>query len=310
MQNFLLYIATVLIWGSTWFVITFQLGHVSADLSVAYRFALAAIILFIFGIITKRLNLARFSKRDHLFIALQGTFLFCLNYWVFYLATGYLTSGLVAVSFSTVIVMNMINQAIFFKKKVELKTLIAAISGLVGIILVFRPEIQSLSLKSDALIGLALCLLATFFASLGNMASIRNTKAGLPVTDVNALGMAYGAAIMAAIALISGSEITFDARFEYIWSLAYLSLFGSVLAFGCYLTLISRIGADKGAYAAVLFPIVALTISTFFESYLWTSDAMIGVGFILGGNLMVLAPKSVTAFLYKQGQKLTAKDNV
>lgn len=307
MQIFLLYITTVLIWGSTWFVITFQLGSVSPDLSVAYRFALAAFILFAFGFITKRINFSRFTALDHLFIAMQGAFLFCLNYWVFYIATGYLTSGLVAVSFSTIIVMNIFNQAIFFKKRVEKKTIYAALLGLAGIYLVFRPEIQTLSFESDAVVGLSFCLLATFIASLGNMAAVRNSSAGLPVSDVNALGMGYGALIMLAIAFFNGSEFTFDTSFNYLWSLFYLALLGSVLAFGCYLTLISKIGADKGAYAAVLFPIVALAISTVFESYIWTMDAMIGVGLILGGNIIVLAPKSLLNGILRRKEKAAAE---
>lgn len=297
-QNFLLYITTVLIWGSTWFVITFQLDVISPELSVAYRFALAAIILFIFGFVMKRFNFSEFTLRDHIFVAAQGTFLFCLNYWIFYEATSYLTSGLVAVSFSTIIVMNIFNQALFFKKRVDARTVVAALFGLAGIGLVFRPEIQTLSFESDAVIGLGLCLIATFLASVGNMAAIRNSNAGLPITDVNALGMGYGAIIMVVIALFKGSEFTFDPSFDYIWSLIYLAVLGSIVAFGCYLTLISRIGADKGAYAAVLFPIVALALSTVFEGYIWTPEALIGVGFIIGGNMLVLAPKSIIRKLF------------
>ncbi len=291
MQVFLLYLSTVLIWGSTWFVITFQLGKVAADVSVGYRFALAMLIFVAITIMRGKFNLLKFSPRDHIFIAIQGIFLFCLNYWIFYIATGYLTSGLVAISFSTIIIMNIFNQAIFFKKRVELKTIIAASMGLVGIGLVFYPEIEILSFESDILWGLTLCLIATFFASLGNMASIRNSNANLPLMQVNALGMGYGAIVIFAIAAFNGSEFIIDTSFDYIWSLACLVIFGSIIAFGCYLTLLAKIGADKGAYAAVFFPIVALIISTIFENYIWTMDAMIGVIFIVSGNIIILLPK-------------------
>ncbi len=291
MQIFLLYLSTVLIWGSTWFVITFQLGNIAADISVGYRFGLAMLIFVAFTIMRGKLNLLKFSLRDHIFIAIQGIFLFCLNYWVFYIASGYLTSGLVAISFSTIFLMNIFNQAIFFKKRVELKTIIASLLGLIGIGLVFYPEIKTLSWKSDILWGLTLCLIATFFASLGNMASIRNSKAGLPLMQVNALGMGYGAIAIFAIAAFNGSEFIIDTSFDYIWSLAYLVIFGSIIAFGCYLTLLAKIGADKGAYAAVLFPIVALIISTIFENYIWTIDAITGVIFIVSGNVIILLPK-------------------
>ena len=201
MQNLALYSSTVLIWGSTWFVITFQLGVVSPDLSVAYRYALAAAILIAYAVLRGRFKPGDYSLKNHGFMALQGLFLFCLNYWIFYLATGYLTSGLVAVTFSTITVMNMVNQAIFFRKRVERRTILASLLGLGGIALVFRPEIGTFDFESDAVIGLGLCMLATYLASLGNMASIRNSAEGLPVTQVNTYGMTYGALFMFLIAL-------------------------------------------------------------------------------------------------------------
>ncbi len=291
MQNIGLYSATVLIWGSTWYAITFQLGVVSADMSVAYRFALAAFILFIYSALRGQLRHLHFSRKDHIFIALQGLLLFCLNYYIFYLATGYMTSGLVAVTFSMLTFMNIINQAVFFKIRVDFRTMLASLVGFFGIIMVFKPEIAAFTLESDTVTGLILGIIATYLASLGNMAALRNSKAGLPVVRTNTFGMLYGAIAMLSIGLASGSELIFDESFDYIWSLVYLSLFGSVLAFGCYLSLIARIGADKGAYVAVLFPVVALTISTLFENYQWSQDAVVGLILILAGNVLILAPK-------------------
>ena len=74
-------------------------------------------------------------------------------------------------------------------------------------------------------------------------------------------------------------------------SLLYLALFGSVIAFGCYLTLVGNIGADRAAYATLLFPIVALLISTVWEGYLWTVSSAVGVALILLGNLWMLNRK-------------------
>ena len=111
MANFFFYTITVLIWGSTWLAIKFQLGMVDPALSVAYRFALAALMLFAWCF-ARRLPL-RFSCGDHFFIALQGVFLFAANYLLFYLAELQITSGLAAVVFSTIVVMNLINGRLF-----------------------------------------------------------------------------------------------------------------------------------------------------------------------------------------------------
>jgi len=291
--NNLLYVATVLIWGSTWYAIKMQLGVVDPDLSVAYRFIAAATVLIAFCLATGRS--LRFAPRHHLFIAAQGLFLFCLNYWLFYYATFELTTGVVAVVFSLIMLMNILNGAVLFGTRVEPRVLAAAGLGLIGLVLVFWDDLAVLDFTSGPMVGLGLSIVATYSASLGNMASLRNTRAGLPVIPVNALGMAYGAVFMTILALLRGAPLSFDLSTGYVGSLLYLALFGSVLAFGFYLTLLGRIGADRAAYAAVVFPIVALIISTFMESYVWTAPALIGVALILGGNILAVAkPKTGT----------------
>lgn len=292
MGNNFFYLATVLIWGSTWYAIKMQLGTVAPDLSIAYRFIIAATILISFCLATGRS--LRFAPRHHVFIAAQGLFLFCLNYWLFYYATFDLTTGVVAVVFSLIMLMNILNGAVMFGTKVEPRVLASAGLGVVGLVLVFWDELRALDFTSGPMVGLGLSIVATYSASLGNMASLRNTRAGLPVIQVNALGMAYGAIFMTILALLRGAPIDFEFSARYIGSLLYLAIFGSVLAFGFYLTLLARIGADRAAYAAVVFPIVALIISTFLEAYVWTAPALFGVVLILGGNVLaVVKPQNV-----------------
>ncbi len=134
-----------------------------------------------------------------------------------------------------------------------------------------------------------MCLVATYLASVGNILSARNQKQGIPVVQTNAWGMAYGALILLAFALARDLPFAWDPAPAYGVSLFYLAVFGSVLAFGCYLTLVGRIGADRAAYAAVLFPVIALGISTLFEDYRWTGRAIFGFILVLAGNYLVLA---------------------
>ncbi|MDH3338021.1 MAG: EamA family transporter, partial [Gammaproteobacteria bacterium] len=78
----------------------------------------------------------------------------------------------------------------------------------------------------------------------------------------------------------------------YIISLAYLAVFGSAIAFGCYLALIRRIGSARAAYSSVLFPVVALAISTVVEGYRWTAIAALGIMLTLAGNWLILRSKT------------------
>jgi len=281
-----LYLAAVLIWGSTWFAIKFQLGTVAPELSILYRFALASLMLLAYCA-WRRLTL-RFDAAAHGFLALQGLLLFGLNYLVFYWATGLMTSGLIAVIFSTIVLMNIFLSALFFGQRIEPLMVAGALLGVGGIALVFGPELRALG-GGDTWRGVALSLLGTLLASLGNMVSARNQRHGLPVIQSNAYGMGYGTLVMAAWALFSGASFRYDPAPAYTLSLLYLSLFGSVLAFGSYLTLLGRIGAGRAAYVTVLFPIVALAISTLFEGYRWTPPAIAGLCLVLAGNVLVLS---------------------
>ena len=139
--------------------------------------------------------------------------------------------------------------------------------------------------------GLLWSIAGTLLASIGNMASASNQRRGLPVLQANAYGMTYGAVFMLAFAVIGGSQFNFDSSPLYVGSLIYLALFGSVIAFGCYLTLIGRIGPDKAAYATVLFPLIALGLSTIFEDYQWSVGAIVGMVLVLFGNVLVLSRK-------------------
>ena len=286
MSNLGLYSVAVLIWGSTWLVIKFQLGVVSPVVSVAWRFALAAVMLLAYSALRRRPLI--FSARDHLWIALQGMLMFGLNYVGVYLAEQDLTSGLVAVVFSIVVAMNAVGMRVFFSQPIRATTVVAAFIGVAGVALVFWPEIHDLSTSAAQLHGLELALAATAIASLGNMVAARIHRRGLPVMQINAWAMLYGAVVVALVALASRQRFSFDASWPYVASLLYLSLFGSALAFGAYLTLMRRIGADRASYTAVAIPVVALLLSSVFEQLRWQFETFTGVALCVAGNVLML----------------------
>lgn len=286
-SNYALFIIPALIWGSTWYVITYQLGVVDPLVSVSYRFGLAGIILLCYAKI-KRLPLS-YTKQQHFFIALQGLLLFGVNYWLVYVSEQYLSSGLVAVAFSTLIFLNIFFGSIFLGSKISKRVILGAIAGLFGTILIYLSEFQRLDFADNQVKGLLFCMGSIIFASLGNITSANNQrKYKLPVIQTNAFGMLYGAIIMLLFAVISGKEIAFDTSLSYVLSLGYLAIFGSIIAFTGYLTLIGKIGADKAAYTIVFVPVIALTISTLFEGYEPDIYAYIGIALILSGNIIAL----------------------
>lgn len=290
MKNVLLYLTAVLIWGTTWFAITFQLGAVAIEWSLVYRFALSAVILF--GVCLVSGRGLKFPLKSHLVFFGLGVFLFSSNYYFSYLSVGMITSGLVAVMFSALPLMNMLNAGIFLRQKFERVVLIASLVGIGGIILVFWPELDAQASNGNALIGVLAGLLAAYLASLGNTIAASKGAAKLPVLSMNAWGMFYGTALLSLFTLANGAPITFDTGSPYLISLFYLAVFGTIIAFTSYLVLIKRIGSARAGYATVAFPLVALTISTFFEGYQWTLHALIGMALVLGGNYFILRARA------------------
>lgn len=286
MNNTFLYLITVLIWSSTWIAIKYQLGDVAPSASLAYRFGLAAAVIFAYCYV-KKLPL-QFDRKQHLQFLLFGLTLFSCNYYLLYAAQRYINSALTCIAFSTILFFNIFNARIWYKTKINKQTYVGGLLGLIGITTLFWPQISHLTLGKETLTGLGICLLATLVASTGNMLSIKNQKMDLPLMPANAWGMLYGTLFMMAVTVIKGEAFTLSLTPSYLISLFYLSLFGSVIAFASYLTLLNRIGAHKASYSTIMFPAVAVIISTFVEDFNWSVFTVAGLIFILFGNLVVL----------------------
>lgn len=292
-KNLWLFIIPALIWGSTWFTIKFQLGIVDPLVSVVYRYLLAGIIMLCFcWLLNKKM---KFTLKDHGFMALQGLLLFGVNYWLVYEAEVYLASGLIAVAYSTLVFLNSAFGAIFLKRAINRQVIMAALFGLSGTILIFSNEFLALSFSKETIVGTIITALSVVIASLGNITSARNSANQIPVIQANAFGMLYGGIWMFILALVLERPFSFDPSASYIISLLYLTVFGSIIAFGTYLTLISRVGADKAAYALVVIPVIAIIISSAFENYVVTPYAAVGVVLILIGNVLAIRKRKVAS---------------
>ena len=289
MSNRFLYTVTVLVWGTTWIGIEYQLGTVAPEVSVFYRYTLAALSLFAWCT-WKGINL-KFPPSAHVRFVLLGLLLFGLNYIVTYHAQQYITSALTAICFSTMLWMNIINARVFFGVRAGKKVIAGSMFGIVGIVILFLPQVETLSLTDATLYGAALCVVGAFIASLGNMVSQGAQREGLPVIQSNAWGMLYGAIVTGAIAFGQGSTFNFEWSTSYVVSLAYLAIFGSIIAFGSYLKLLGRIGAHKAGYAMVMFPVVALIVSFLFEGLELGWNILSGIALVLIGNILILRMK-------------------
>jgi drug/metabolite transporter (DMT)-like permease len=218
----------------------------------------------------------------------MGLLMFCLNYILAYRAQIYITSAMSAIAFSSMLWMNIINARLLFGIRAGARTYLGALLGMLGIIVLFGPQVSSVSLSDSVFFGSVLAVIGALMASFGNMASQAAQKNKLPVVQSNAWSMLYGGLFTGVLALALGHPFSFDATAGYVISLAYLTIFGSVVAFGAYLTLLGRIGAHKAGYATVMFPVVALGFSILFEGLALDVWIISGFMLVLAGNVLVL----------------------
>ncbi len=284
-MNLSLYLLTVLIWGTTWIAIKLQVGVVAIPLSIAYRFSLAALVLFAVLLLSRKLQ--PLGRRGQAICFAQGVCLFCVNFLCFYTASQWIPSGLVAVVFSTATLWNALNARLFFGQRIAPNVLGGGAFGLAGLALLFWPELSGHEASRETFYGLGLALLGTLCFSAGNLLSSLQQKAGLRPLSTNAWGMFYGSLILLAICLVQGVPLTFDSSAQYVGSLLYLAIPGSVIGFTAYLTLVGRMGPERAAYCTVLFPVVALNVSAFAEGYQWSLPALAGLGLVMAGNVLV-----------------------
>jgi drug/metabolite transporter (DMT)-like permease len=281
-----LYGITIVVWTFSWLGIHYQVGRVPAEVSVVWRFALAAPIMM--GL--ARLNGQRlaYPLADHARFVVLGMLLFSTSFVLFYQAAVYLASGLLAVVFSLASIINVFLGAIVLRAPIDRRVVAAGVCGTFGVGLLFYPQIVGSSLDAGALKGLGISILATLCFCAGNMMSARLQRRGIPVFAASGWGMVYGTIFLAIVALVLGRPFIIDPGPVYLGALVYLAVFATVVAFACYLTMLGRIGADRAAYAMVVTPASAMIVSSVFENYRFTPFALVGLAAVMAGNLLVL----------------------
>ncbi|MBX2806288.1 MAG: DMT family transporter [Hyphomicrobiales bacterium] len=281
----------VLVWSFSWIAITVQVREAPVEIALFYRIVVAAIVLFAVLAATGRLRAV--TWRDQPFFFLTGLCLFCCNYLLVYSGAGYIASGVVALVFSTATVFNAFNSMIIFGERQSLRFVFGAFFGMAGLGCMFWRDLVHLDLTSSSLAGGGLALAGTYVFSLGNMASRRNTSAGLDLPTMTAWALIWGMLLLGGCVLARGQSITLDYSANFYLALAYLAIPGTVIGFLTYLEVVRRLGAPLAAFSAILYPAIALTISTFVEDYRWSLAAIIGLVLIAVGNILVFAPAAM-----------------
>ena len=284
-------LACSLIWSTTWYAITFQLGSVPPVVSVAYRFGLAALVLFGWLLISRQT--LKLTVQQHLMVAGQGLFVFSLQYPLVYVAEGHVVSAVVAVIFASLSFVNLILFRLTLGLKAARLAWAGSAAGLLGVAALSWGEASRTNMSPEVLLGIGLSMAAVIFSAVGNLFAAKTQALEVPVTTSTAWAMGYGAAGLAIYALVTGQTFSFEFTPAYIGSLLYLSLFGSVAAFLTYYFLARRTGYSFASYISALTPPLAMGISAAFEGAQWGWEALAGLVLVVTGQyLLIRAPKA------------------
>jgi drug/metabolite transporter (DMT)-like permease len=281
----MLFALVVFAWGFSWFAIHLQLGGAPAVVSVFWRFAIAAALLWGALALSGRWRKAPLGR--HLWFAALGASLFSCNFLFFFAAESYAPSGVVAVVFSVATVFNALNVWAFDGVRPTLRVLVGSALGIAGVAMLFGDEFSPAGASPNLALGVAYALGGAYCFSLGNLISRRAAGGGVDLPNAVARGMAWGAALLALAAALLGDGFWPAATPAYLGALVYLAAIASVVAFLAYLTLVAEIGADKAAYVTAISPIVALAVSAAWEGYVWSAFAGVGIVLIMAGNLTI-----------------------
>lgn len=275
-----------LAWGTTWFAITLQFGAVDPIVSIVYRFALAAALLFAWC--AMRGETVRLTLEQHLFTLGAGAFTFGVNYPLVYWAEERVTSAVVAIVFAAMAFVNQMAFRIVFRVRAPALAWVAALLGVAGVGLISWEEVIGAEIGGRAWAGIGLAFAAVIGASVGNLFSNKAQQVGAGTAALTGWAMAYGTALLTIFALVTGRAWTFDPSWRYVLSLLHLSLVGSVIAFALFFGLAKRRGYAIASYISALTPLVAMLVSSVFESKHWGWTAFGGAGLVLSGQFLLM----------------------
>jgi drug/metabolite transporter (DMT)-like permease len=286
MPSYVLFTIASLIWGSTFFAITLELGEVPPAVSVVYRFALASLTLFAFCLL--RGDKLRLSWRVQRWALLQGFFTFCVSYVCTYNAEQYVVSALVAVLFALMVFWTPICARIAFGTKIPRRTWGAGAAAIAGVTLLFWHAIEGALRElgqggqGHFILGLALGIAASIASSAGSIVvnKVREESNNLMLTT--GWSMFWGTCMVAVWCLATGQAFIIPRTASYVLGLLHLSIFGSVVAFICYFTLINRIGSNKAVYIGVITPVISVLLSIRLEHYRPGPTEWLGMAVCLG----------------------------
>ena len=278
--------AIYLIWGTTYLAVVIMLRTIPPFAGSAMRYSFGGLLLLLWLLLFRR---QAFAGLPWPRLVLAGVLLVAGGNGFAVWAQQGVPSGIAALLISSVPVFVMLLNWLFFARRApEPRALIGILIGMCGVaVIVTHLHTPAGAVRMPyvlALLGAMLCW------SSGTLVS-RGTIAATQVSAATCVQMLVGATLLSSIALLHGDwRALFAAQVTLgSWlALAYLTVFGSIVALSCFLWLLTQVSAQKATTYALVNPLVALLLGSFLLGEKITANVALAVLLILVGVGLVL----------------------
>ena len=285
-RTMLLFLVVVMTWGTGWLPIRYQVGEVAPEVTLFWRFLIAGALLW--GLVWWRGAHWRYPPAIHVRLVFMGLGMFGINYLLMYNAARHLPTGTLAVVFSTASLYGFALDAILFSRHVGPRAIAGVIVGLAGLALVFLPQIAATHFAGPAMTSFLLAMVSTALFALGSSLAAATQKHGVSVRGSTAWAALYGCLAMGLIVLLRGDSFAISWKATYLAALGWHVVVATVIAFSAYVALVGEAGIGRAAYTTVVFPVIALALSTLVEGLARMPAMALGVLLVGLGNVLVL----------------------
>lgn len=296
-KTLLAFAAIYVIWGTTYLAIAIGIQTIPPFISGALRFFLASGLLYAYLRMRDAQPFAGVNLKRG---ALCGVLMAGIgNGFVIWAEQGVPTGIAALIVASTPIAVLVLDWAFFGKQAPTRQALGGILLALFGVMLIV---IHTGSLSGNAHpIHLAALIISVSAWSLGTLVQ-QHTPTTNRIMAFACVQMFWAALFQTALALLNNEWPLFDAAHVSWQSLAavlYLVVFGSLVALGCYLWLLTHVSAQKVVTYALVNPVVALLLGSLILGEHISWFAVVSAGMVLTGVALVLFQKSATAMQAK-----------
>ncbi|HCX9577076.1 TPA: DMT family transporter [Staphylococcus aureus] len=287
-MNYLMYLFCMFIWGLNFIAVKIQGDSLPLEVALLYR-SLIAFSLFgvMFIFIFKKLKL---NNTNWFTIIGFGLCNFTISYLLLYYGTFYSSAAIVTLIFSMKAILTPIFISMVFKRKISNRIYIGGGLGVVSVVVILYPDLNSLT--NEFIIGVAFALLGTIITSIGDVLSLYNSESKVHPVLSNTIGMLSAVIFLLIYTSFKGYRYSFPLELNFWFGLLYLSILASFLAWFFYLKLINNIGAAESGYMVAMFPAIGGRASVIMGETHLSINLVVGIILAcMGAYLALYKPK-------------------